>query len=220
MLLLLGVLTVPPALAQQTIFNVPSADTTPLGEVFLQHESQFRPWPDTFSNQTEYLAVGLSPHTELDLTLFNLNTPKTTHLTLVVGVKTRLILHPKNSLQLTVGQLLPISLQGRGVGNWSYAHLSGRVPKLNTRLTAGVNTGTRQIFDRTVVCFIGGIEHPLTERITLLADWYSGNHALGLLIAGVSVALPKNTGLYLGFQVPNHRPSAQEGFVVELSKRF
>jgi hypothetical protein len=30
------------AIAQQTIFNVPSADITPKNKNFLQHESQFR----------------------------------------------------------------------------------------------------------------------------------------------------------------------------------
>lgn len=31
-----------PSAAQQTVFNVPSADVTPEGAIFLQHESQFR----------------------------------------------------------------------------------------------------------------------------------------------------------------------------------
>ncbi len=35
--------------AQQTVFNVPSADVTPAQKVFLQHESQFKPYnPNAF----------------------------------------------------------------------------------------------------------------------------------------------------------------------------
>lgn len=46
-----------PSMAQQTVFNVPSADVTPEGAIFLQHESQFRGWkPDAFWLGTHYTA--------------------------------------------------------------------------------------------------------------------------------------------------------------------
>lgn len=209
--------------AQQTIFNVPSADVTPEGKLFLQHESQFRTWkPGRFLSNTEYSSYGVGHNTELDMTLFNINAPSTDNITLGVGFKTAIPLLkkqlPDEEVKLTVGSMLPISLQGDGIGNWSYSHLSARLPKVQTRMTAGVSIGTRQIFGRTAVAFIGGVEQPLSKRVNIVADWYSGTHNLGLFIPGVSVNLLKNTNLYMGYQIPNSKRSGSQGFVVELSR--
>lgn len=214
-----------PACAQQTIFNVPSADVTPEGKLFLQHESQFRPWkPGRFVSNTEYSALGIGHNTELDMTLFNVNAPASDNITLGVGFKSAIpILRkqlPDQEVKLTLGTVVPVSLQGEGVGNWSYTHLSARIPKVKTRLTAGVSAGTRQIFGRNAVAFIGGVEQPVTKRLSINGDWYSGTHNLGLLITGVSVSLPKNTNFYLGYQIPNTKRSGSQGFVLEFSKFF
>ena len=95
------------------------------------------------------------------------------------------------------------------------------MPKLNTRLTAGVSYGTKQIFGYDTLAFIAGVEQPVTKKLTIIADWYSGNeHYLGLLIPGFSYKLPKNTTIYVGYQIPNSAASGPSGFVVEFSKVF
>lgn len=214
--------------AQQTVFNVPSADVTPEGKLFLQHESQFRPYPPhAFWLGTHYSAVGIGHNTELDATLFNVSAPVSDNITLGLGFKSAMPIaglkekFPERELKLTVGSEVLVSLQGEGVGNWSYAHLSGRVPKLNTRLTAGVSVGTKQLFGRDAVCFIGAVEQPVTEKFSLIADYYSGkeNYA-GFLIAGFSYKLPKNTAVYAGFQIPNNESNGRSGFVIEVSRIF
>jgi hypothetical protein len=209
--------------AQQTIFNVPSADVTPPGRLFLQHESQFRSWkPGRFLVNTEYAALGVGHNTELDLTLFNVSAPASENISLGVGFKTAIPVLakklPQQEIKWTFGTEVPVSLQGNGVGNWTYTHASFRLPKVKTRLTAGVSYGTKQIFNRRVVSAIAGIEHPLNKRVSILADWYSGTHGLGYLITGASVALPADTNLYLGYQIPNTQNSGRSGFVVELAK--
>lgn len=209
--------------AQQTIFNVPSADVTPKGEIFLQHESQFRTWrPGRFINSTEYSAYGLGHGTELDVTVFNVNAPASDNITLGVGLKKSVPLFPRRfprqELKLTVGQLIPVSLQGQGVGNWSYAHLSTRAPRLKTRVAVGVSTGTRQIFGRTTVGAIATLEQPVTKRLSLQGDWYSGTHALGFLIAGFTYALPYDTVLFGGYQIPNTPRYGRQGFVLEFAR--
>ena len=212
-----------PTWAQQTIFNVPSADVTPPRKVYLETEGQFRTWqPGRFFSGTEYMAVGVEHNTELDVTLSGVNSPGTGSETLGVGFKTSWpILKnklPRRELKITLGELMPISLRGQGVGNWSYAHLSGRIPKLNTRITAGVSTGTRQLFGRTTVGFIGGLEHPVTEKFSIIADWFSGTNNFGLFIPGFSYILPKGIALFAGFQIPNTPKCGNSGFVIEFSK--
>lgn len=205
------------ALAQQTIFNVPSADVTEKGMIFVQQEGQFG---GDFGLFTSYSAYGIGKHTEVDVTLFGVGTKNVRNEVLGVGFKTSLPIHEKSETKLTFGSLVPISLKGNGVGGYTYSHLSTRLPKLKTRLTAGGFIGTTTVFGRDFICFIGGIEQPITKRFGLITDWYSGKHSNGFLIPGFYYNFPKNTTLWAGYQIPNNRANGNNGFVIELSKIF
>lgn len=214
--------------AMQTIFNVPSADVTPQGHLFVQEEAQFRGWnPDAFYLGTTYTAVGVGHNTEIDATLFNVGSPGTQNISMGVGFKSAIPIpglkekFPEREFKLTIGSDVLIGLEGNGVGNWTYAHLSGRVPKLNTRLTAGISYGTKQVFGKETTAFIAGVEQPINKKLTLITDWYSGSeHFAGFLITGFSYALPKNTTLYAGYQIPNNPQVGASGFVIEIAKIF
>ena len=203
--------------AQQTIFNVPSADITEKGMIFLQHEAQFS---NKFGLFTEYGAYGIGKNTELDITLIGIGTNNVANEVLGVGFKSSLPLHEKTETKLTYGTLIPISLRGKGVGGYAYSHLSTRLPGLKTRLTAGGFVGTTIVHGRDFICFIGGIEQPITKSFGLIADWYSGKHSIGFLIPGFYYTFPKNTTLWLGYQIRNNKANGNNGFVIELSKIF
>lgn len=224
--ILIVLFLVQPVFAQQTVFNVPNADVTPKDTVFFQHESQFRPWnPGSFWLGTHYSAFGIGYNTELDATLFNVDAPRSHNISLGLGFKSAIPIKKLDEifsgreLKFTVGSEVLVSLQGNGVGNWTYAHFSGRLPKLNTRLTAGISVGSKQVFGTEAVEFIGAVEQPVTEKFAIIGDWYSGkDHYAGYLIVGVSYKLPKQSAIYLGFQIPNETSVGQCGFVVEVSK--
>lgn len=212
----------------QTIFNVPSADVTEKGHIFVQEEVQTTPWnTDTAMLSTSYSALGIGHNTELEATLFNVASPATQNMTIGVGFKSAIPIpglkekFPEREFKLTVGSDMLLGLEGNGVGNWTYAHLSGRVPKLNTRLTGGISYGGRQVFGQNTTSFIGGVEQPITKKFTALADWFSGSeHFAGFLIVGGSYAFQKNTTLYMGYQIPNSPRVGTGGFVIELAKIF
>ena len=203
--------------AQQTLFNVPSADVTEKGMIFVQHESQFS---GNFGLFTNYGAYGIGKNTELDLTLFGVGTKKVRNEVLGIGFKTALPLHEKSETKLTFGSLIPVSLRGHGVGGYAYSHLSTRLPKIKTRITSGVFVGTTTVFGRDFISFIGGIEQPITKNLGLQVDWYSGKHSNGFLIPGFYYNLPKNTTLWVGYQIPNNKAIIDNGFVIELSRIF
>lgn len=217
-----------PCAAQQTVFNVPSADVTPKGKLFLQTEGQFRPWNSgAFYNGTNYSAYGIGHNTELDATLFNVSAPNSNTITLGTGFKSAIPIpglkekFPAREYKFTIGSEILTSLQGKGVGSWEYAHLSGRLPITNTRLTGGVSYGTRQVFGKDTFAYITAVEQPVTKKLTLLMDWYSGNeHFAGFLISGFSYNLPKNSTIYVGYQIPNSSLVGKSGFVVELARIF
>ncbi len=203
--------------AQQTIFNVPSADVTPKGRIFVQHESQFS---NKFALQTEYGAFGIGKNTEIDVTLLGIGTNNVANEVLGIGFKSFINLHKKSETKLTYGTLLPISLRGKGVGGYAYSHLSTRIPKLNTRITSGVFVGTTSVLGRDFVSYIAGVEQPITKRFSLIMDYFSGKHANGFLIPGFSYYLGKNYTLYAGYQIHNNKANGDNGFVLELSKIF
>ena len=204
------------SLAQQTIFNVPSADVTEKGKIFLQHESQFS---NKFGLFTHYGAYGIGKNTELDLTLFGVGTKNIRNEVLGVGFKTSIPLHEKSETKLTFGTLVPISLRRNGVGGYTYSHLSTRLPKLKTRITSGVFVGTTSVFGRDFVSFIGGIEQPVTKKFSIVMDWYSGKHSNGFFIPGFAYAF-KHATLWAGYQIHNNKENGNNGFVIEISKIF
>jgi hypothetical protein len=203
--------------SQQTIFNVPSADVTEKGMIFVQQEGQFS---DEFGLFTSYGAYGIGKNTEIDLTLFGVGTKKVRNEVLGIGFKSFIPLHEKSETKLTFGTLLPVSLRGDGVGGYFYSHLSTRLPKIKTRITSGLSVGTTTLFGRDVVCYIAGVEQPITKRLSLVMDWHSGKHANGFLIPGFAYDFGRQTVLWAGYQIHNNKANGDNGFVIELSKIF
>lgn len=214
-----------PVFAQQTIFNVPSADITSKNHIFLNPQLVFRSWaPGRFYAVTNYSALGIGYNSEIDVTLFNVNSPPANNITLGTGFRSVIPIFskklPKREIKIIAGSQILASLQGQGVGNWSYGELSGLLPKLNTRLTTGVSFGTKQVFDRNVVCFIAGYEQPVTKNFSLIADWFSGTNTFGLFTSGFSYTFPKNVDVLIGYQLPNNRTVGFSGFVIQIEKEF
>jgi hypothetical protein len=211
------------ALSQQTIFNVPSADILEKDKNFLQHESQFRSRdPEKFWNATNYFARGIGYNTELDVTQFNLSTPSSKNVSLGIGTKTALFFDEKDpyKTKTIIGFMLPISLQSQGVGHWFYASESLVLPQTNTRITAGFSSTSKQISGKNANAFMAGIEQKITNDFSLIGDWYSGNHALGLAALGFGYSLPKDFTFYGGYQITNSKQNGRNSFVIEIAKIF
>ena len=211
------------AFAQQTIFNVPSADVLEKGKNFLQHESQFRTKDNGhYWNVLNYYAHGIGGNTEIDVTQMNLSTPASDNVTVGIGTKTSLPWKENDPYQIktTIGFMLPISLQDQGVGHWIYATQSITLPQTNTRLTGGFSSGSKQVFGKNVNSAILGIEQKISDRFSLIGDWYSGHHLWGQAAVGFSYALPKNFTFYGGYQITNSKKEIRNSYVIEIATIF
>lgn len=226
----LGCVCFPPVLPQahahQAIINLPSADLTPTGQYFLMNESYIRPWnPGASWKTTNFFAYGLNDFTELSVITYNAGLPETENFTVAYGFKSVVPVlkerYPLHEFKLTGGYMLPVSKQGLGVGSYGFAHVSGRLPRLRTRLTAGVTAGTRQIFDRDMVAFMGAVEQPLTRELSLVLEYYSGTHAFGGAVAGVVYHNHRYDWVLVGgWRIPNNEQSGEPGVVLEVGKFF
>jgi hypothetical protein len=212
-----------PALAQQTIINLPSADLTPKGQHFLMHESQLLPaYPREFWGSTNFYTFGLSDQTELAVTTYNFNSYGSENGSVGVGFKRVQPLFRRRlrrlELKQTVGAMVPVSMTGRGVGAFGYTHTSFRLPRLKTRLTAGIAAATRQTFDEDMVSFIAGLEQPLSRHLIFNVEWFSGTqHAAANLIPGFTYHR-KGWILVGGIKIPNDMEPEKFGLVFEIGR--
>lgn len=212
--------------AQQTIFNVPSADITDKSKIYMEQESQFRPWEHhAYWLGAEYAAYGVGHNSEIDLTLYNVSAPHSGNISLGAGFKSAIPLFkgefPEEEFKATIGTQIVPSLQDHGCGVWTYGHLSGRIPGLKTRLTAGISGGTHQLFGRNTIHFIGGVEQPVTKNFALIADWFSGTQSEGWFTSGFSYTFQKSqTSVFAGYQIPNSLRVGHSGFTIEVAKFF
>ncbi|MFO0577575.1 MAG: hypothetical protein U1A78_26520 [Polyangia bacterium] len=199
-----------PAYAQQAIVTLPSADITDRGTLFAMKESQLRAWGDEpMWNATFFITYGIGYHTELAATFFNIGVPSTGHASMAVGSKSALPLFadklPWLDLKITAGLMGLISLDSRGAGHWLYTHLSFRLPKLETRLSAGASHGSEVLFlKKDATSFITAIEQPIPwlHGLTLTAEWFSGSHDLSNLIFGAAYHPNPKVIFVLGYKIP------------------
>ncbi|MBL9006444.1 MAG: hypothetical protein JNJ46_19470 [Myxococcales bacterium] len=198
------------ASAQQAIVTLPSADITEPRVFFAMKESQLRAWGQKpMWNATFFLTYGIGYHTELAATFFNIGVPRTDHASVALGSKSALPLFtdalPSLDIKLTAGAMGLVSLDGKGLGHWLYTHLSLRLPRLATRISAGISQGSAVLFlQEHATSFIAAIEQPIPglHGLTVTAEWFSGSHDLSNLIIGAAYHPSPRWIFVLGYKIP------------------
>lgn len=212
-----------PGVAQQAIINLPSADITPPGKHFLMNESFVDPgvW-----NTVNFYTYGVSEDTELALTLYDLGKPARDSLAIAVGYKSQFELSPDGDflkeIKFTHGLMLPVNLRGQGLGISGYAHASARLVDTGTRITAGVAAGSSQLYGRPTVCGLFAVEQPITEELSVVAEYFTGSdHDLANLITGfVYHNHEHDFVLVAGYKFPNNYTVNKNGLVFEIGGFF
>lgn len=189
--------------AQSLILGIPNADVAHKGVLEITHESQIGFTRPASWNSFNILTYGLNARTELTANLINLDESFLPGATFAAGAKYVLPLSSDAwEWKLTAGTNLGYAprIDYERWGVFSYSHASTRLKGLKTRLTGGLSYGTPHFFGfryRAVagesrlrreqaarLSAMAGAEQPLTKHLSLVADWFSGNHAQGALIAG------------------------------------
>lgn len=206
--------------AQQAIINLPSADVTRPGKHFLMNETFL---DGRGFSTVNFYCYGIKPGTELALTVYDLGSPKKDSLAAAAGFKSQRDLGSSatmTDLKLTHGIMLPFNLVGRGLGAFGYVHASARVGRSKTRITTGVGGGTDHLFGSDEICFLGGIEQPLTRELNVVAEWFSGDHELGNLTTGLVFHNYENDLIVVGaYKFPNETDGSR-GVILELGRIF
>jgi len=211
-----------PLLAQQTIFNVPSADVLGRGKAYVEVDELFRPTEPRFSSTTVRGVVGVLPGVEAGVNFGGLTTPGPAAPTATLAVK----IQPwtAGGLGLTAGGFGQFFLRGSEDGEPSglgYGHVSFKLPGIGTRVAAGgwyASAGYARA-SRTGGA-LASVEQPVpwVPGLTLAADWWSGENTIGYFSPGLVLALGRWTA-YAAYAIKNGESRGNAG-LLELGYSF
>lgn len=211
--------------AQTLIVGIPSSDVAPRREFALAHETQLNRFQSGgYWNSFTFATYGLGNGYELAASVYGPSRPASPELSLGMGFKKRKALPgawaKRYEWTAAGGAMVPVSMRGNGVGLWTYGLTSIRMPQTKTRLTAGPSWGTRQIFGRTAAKAMLGLEQPLTKKISMVNDWFTGTHDLAAAIIGVSYQHSPSMLVISGWKLANNAQSGKPAFMVEVAYIF
>lgn len=210
------------AIAQQTVFNVPSGDVLDRGKGYFELDATYMPRTSVRSF-TPRIVFGVGHRVEIGLNLNGLSAPGDPQATPTPTIKWKAYDGGTNGWAFLMGDDLFIPVQNRSyrAGNYTYAELT-KTWRTKTRATFGAYAFTKHVIasgNRTGGQF--AVEQPMTSRLTLAADWYTGDHALGYVTPGIIFKATSQLTLYGSYQIGNRRASVgNHQMLIELGWNF
>ena len=212
----------PAAVAQSTLFNIPSTDVVSKKKVYLEFDflSHFESHADGgFQIYAPRAVFGVGKGVEVGVNLtapdaFAPNQP----VYISPNVKWQFYANEENGVALSAGGLLytPVAHRaGADTFGFVYAVASKKLKSdYGPRFTGGgyalpgLAAGAGQQGG-----VIMGYEQPLAKKVTFVTDWFSGKNAFGYVTPGVSFTLPKASLLNVGYSIGNRGPGNNALFV-------
>jgi hypothetical protein len=207
-----ALISVQPAAAQSTIFNIPSTDTVAPKHGYFEFD--FLPQAPTpssgsFQTYTPRVVAGVTPQLEIGANFSN------THVSDGGGTLTyfqpngkfKFYANDDQGLAATAGVIGYIAANHRDeLTDYKdftqfYANVSKKF-KAGARFTAGL-WGSAGLNDNKFGV-LAGYEQPLSGKISFVADWFSGNNYWGYFTPGVAITLPYNSQLNIGYSIGNN----------------
>ncbi len=210
------------ALAQQTVFNVPSGDVLDRGKIYGELDVTYNP-NNASKGFTPRMVAGIGHRIEVGLNLNGIAVPGIMQTTLTPTIKWKAYDGGDNGWAFLVGDdvFFPVQNRGYNTGNYVYAEFT-KTWKTKTRATFGAYDCSRHVVasgNRAGGQF--AIEQPAGRKLTLAADWFTGHHALGYLTPGVIVKITPKLTLYGSYQIGNSGVAAgNHQFLMELGWNF
>ena len=210
------------AMAQSTIFNIPSTDTVDKGKAYFEFDFLPQaPGPDVGAIIIIYnprFVAGLPHDAEVGVNfpIYHNGDADPTNLAYIQpNIKWKFYKDDMTAVAATVGAVLNAPLNSRdGQATWGYiyANISKKFKGAkDARVTVGPY-GVVANADLTSgpVSFIGtrggvlvGYEQPLGGPVSFVADWFSSKNSLGYFTPGISVTLPHSGLLNIGYSIGN-----------------
>jgi hypothetical protein len=203
-MLLLVVFPIRVAYAQETVFDVPSADILDKGKVYGELDGTVRV-ADPLATFTPRIVVGIGHQIELGVNFDGLSAPDVGELEISPTAKWRIWKARTSGWSFLVGDDLffPVYQRSYDAGNYAYAFFS-KEWKRRTRIGFGGYDFTRSVVatgNRAGGQFT--LEQVVNKRLTLAAEWYTGNSSVGYVNTGAVIKLTQKLTLYTAYQIGN-----------------
>lgn len=142
---------------------------------------------------------------EIGMNLNGITSPDPSQTTPTPTIKWRAYDGGNNGWAFMLGDDVFIPVQNRGydAGNYVYAEFA-KTLKGHTRLTLGAFDFTAHVVasgNKAGGQF--GIEQPAGKRVTLAADWFTGNQSAGYFTPGAAIKLGSKTTAYVAYEIGN-----------------
>jgi len=190
--------------AQQTVFNVPSADVVDPGKTYFE-------WDATVGDSSPSAALtprsvhGIGHGIETGVNVSSFNVPDAGSVVFTPTIKWKFYQEKSLGLDFFGGEhlYLPLTKRSYNVGSFTYI-ASAKTFKSGTRLAAGAFDFSAHVVDRANRGGIfASIEQPINARFSAATDWFSGNTGAGYVTPGISAKVTSTVTVMTGFQMGN-----------------
>jgi hypothetical protein len=216
------VLPVCSAYGQETVFDVPSADILDKGKVYGELDGTVRV-VDPMATFTPRVVVGIGRGIEVGVNFDGPSAPELGETVVSPTIKWRLWKAKSSGWSFLVGDDLfsPAYQRTYNVGNYAYASLA-KEWKHGTRIGLGAYDFTRKVVaDANRVGGQFTLEQVINKRVTLAAEWYTGNTSEGYVNPGAIVKLTSKLTFYAAYQIGNSGiTTGNHGFLWEFAYNF
>jgi len=190
--------------AQETVFDVPSADILDKGKVYGELDGTVRP-VDPLATFTPRIVYGIGHGIEIGMNFDGLSAPTLGELAISPTIKWQLWKGASSGWSFYVGDdvFFPVRMRAYNVGNYAYASFA-KEWKHGTRVGLGGYDFTRYVVANANRA--GGqftFEQRVSNRVTLAAEWYTGKQAVGYVNPGAIIKLTSKLTLYAAYQIGN-----------------
>lgn len=204
LLVLIVLLAARAACAQETVFDVPSADILDEGKVYGELDGTINTSESVYT-YTPRVVVGFGHHIEAGVNFEGLSSPTLGLLAISPTIKWRPWSSASSGWSFYIGDnvFFPVRDREYNAGNYFYAAFAKQW-KSGTRITFGAYDFTAKVVANANRA--GGqftFEQPLTKRLTVAVEWYTGKQADGYVNPGVNYKLTSKLTLYGAYQIGN-----------------
>jgi hypothetical protein len=203
--------------AQQVIITVPSSEVLPVGNLIFKESNRFSPFaPDSFIAITPSLTIGTGHGTELS---GGVATSIDGDAIVRGDFAAKKVFFLGNSTRLTAGaKLNPYLTEEAAADTFLYSHLTKRIKKTKTTLTAGVYVASRKDYLPEKTGALLGIEQVIIpNKLRFVVDWMSRNESYSALGAGFKYRPVSTVSVTTAVLVPNGN-NGKLSFNVSISK--
>jgi hypothetical protein len=213
--------------AQQTVFNVPTADVLDKGKVYVELDAAFKTNNQDalrrFSSFVPRIVVGTGKNVEIGLNITGNINPGADSTTLVPTAKWRFYQNKKKDIALFAGTNFYIPVCNRSYKFGSYSYLAAAKTIRKTRLTAGGFVFSKNVAAPKAARGGGqfAVEQTINSKLSLAADWLTGKQANGYFTSGVIYKPTSKVTAYSSYSIGN--ADARKGnhfFLFELGYNF